>query len=67
MNDFVATAKLTPPQRMALAQKYADRWGKSWILLPNAMYGSWERALYAGLTSDGEILQRKREQVKGFR
>ena len=67
MNDFVATTKLTPPQRVALAKKHADRWGRSWILLPNAMYGSWERALYAGLTKDEEILQRKRDQLTGFR
>lgn len=67
MNDFVSTLKLTPGQRMALAKTHADRWGKSWILLPNAMYGSWERALYPGLTKDDEILLRKRQQVKGFR
>jgi 5'-nucleotidase (lipoprotein e(P4) family) len=67
MNDFVATANLTPPQRVALAKQHADRWGRSWILLPNPMYGSWERALYPGSASDAEILQRKREQLKGFR
>ncbi len=67
MNDFVSTAKLTAPQRVSLAQTHADRWGKSWVLLPNPMYGSWERALYPGLTNDNEILQRKREQLKGFR
>lgn len=67
MNDFINTAKLTPADRVALANKHADRWGKSWILLPNAMYGSWERAVYSGLTNDAEILQRKRQQLKGFR
>jgi 5'-nucleotidase (lipoprotein e(P4) family) len=67
MNDFVSTSTLTPPQRLALAKTHADRWGKSWILLPNAMYGSWERALFPGLTKDEEILLRKRQQVKGFK
>lgn len=67
MNDFVSTAKLTPEQRVALAKAHADRWGKSWILLPNATYGSWERALFPGLTKDEDILLRKRQQVKGFR
>jgi 5'-nucleotidase (lipoprotein e(P4) family) len=67
MNDFVATATLSPPERVALAKKHSDRWGRNWILLPNPLYGSWERALYAGLTRDEEILQRKREQLKGFR
>jgi 5'-nucleotidase (lipoprotein e(P4) family) len=67
MNDFVSTATLTPPQRLELAKKHADRWGRGWILLPNAMYGSWERALYAGLTTDADILRRKRELLKGFK
>jgi acid phosphatase len=67
MNDFVSTARLSAPERIALAKKHGDRWGKNWILLPNVLYGSWERALYPGLTNDGEILQRKREQLKGFR
>jgi 5'-nucleotidase (lipoprotein e(P4) family) len=67
MNDFVATARLSPSERVALAKNHAERWGRSWILLPNAMYGSWERALYPGLTNDAEILQRKRAQLKGFR
>ena len=67
MNDFVSTAKLSPLERIALARKHADRWGKNWILLPNVLYGSWERALYPGLTNDDEILQRKNEQLKGFR
>jgi 5'-nucleotidase (lipoprotein e(P4) family) len=67
MNDFVSTAKMTPGERMALAKTHADRWGKTWILLPNPEYGSWERALTPGLTKDDEILLRKRELVKGFR
>ena len=67
MNDFVSTAKLTPAQRLTLARQHADRWGKNWILLPNAMYGSWERALFAGITDDAAILRRKREWLKGFR
>lgn len=67
MNDFVSTAKLTPPERLALAKTHAGRWGKHWILLPNPLYGSWERALYPGLIKDEEILLRKREQVRGFR
>ena len=27
-------------------EKYRYRWGKSWIVLPNPTYGSWERSLY---------------------
>jgi 5'-nucleotidase (lipoprotein e(P4) family) len=67
MNDFVSTAKLTPTERVALAKTHGDRWGKSWIMLPNPLYGSWERAVYAGVTEDEDVLLRKRDQVKGFR
>jgi acid phosphatase len=67
MNDFVSTSNLSPMQRTGLAQKHASFWGRGWVLLPNPLYGSWERALYPGLTEDNEILARKRNQVKGFR
>lgn len=67
MNDFVSTASLTPAQRVALAQEHADRWGTQWILLPNPQYGTWERALYPGVSGDDAVLERKREAVKGFR
>jgi 5'-nucleotidase (lipoprotein e(P4) family) len=67
MNDFVSTASLLPLQRAALAQTHARFWGRAWVLLPNPLYGSWERALYPGLSEDNEILARKRSQVKGFR
>ena len=32
-------------ERTALAEQYADWWGRRWIMLPNPMYGSWEEAL----------------------
>lgn len=32
--------------REAELNKHQDRWGESWILLPNPIYGSWERDLY---------------------
>ena len=67
LNDFVSTAKLTPDQRMALATTHRRRWGLQWIMIPNPVYGSWERALYPGVSADAEILRRKRDQVRGFK
>lgn len=32
--------------RLAALNEYQARWGESWILLPNPIYGSWERNLY---------------------
>lgn len=66
LNDFVATAKLTTDQRMQLASAHRQRWGREWIMIPNPVYGSWERALYPGVSGDAEILRRKRQQVRGF-
>jgi 5'-nucleotidase (lipoprotein e(P4) family) len=32
--------------RFAEADKIKNEWGKRWIVLPNAMYGTWENAIY---------------------
>ncbi len=32
--------------RFAEADKVKNDWGKRWIVLPNAMYGTWENAIY---------------------
>ena len=63
----MSTARLAPPERLKLAMTHADRWNRSWFLLPNPMYGSWERALYPGLTNDAEILAKKKAALRGFR
>jgi 5'-nucleotidase (lipoprotein e(P4) family) len=44
-NDFVP-ARLPRPERDLLVERYRDRWGEEWIILPNPNYGSWEGALY---------------------
>lgn len=46
LNDFVSGAKSDSDKRRALAGRYAGRWGREWIILPNPMYGSWESSLY---------------------
>ncbi|HEX5759752.1 MAG TPA: HAD family acid phosphatase [Thermoanaerobaculia bacterium] len=68
LGDFVP-AKLAPEQRVEAARRHSDWWGRRWFLLPNPMYGSWDRALYDHDTtlSDEEVLRRKRMRVKGFR
>jgi 5'-nucleotidase (lipoprotein e(P4) family) len=46
-NDFVTV----PPEmntmagREELSRVYEPLWGERWFILPNAMYGSWERAI----------------------
>ncbi|MFN7965655.1 MAG: HAD family acid phosphatase [Acidobacteriota bacterium] len=46
LNDFVAAGE-SLETRAALVQRHADRFGKCWLMLPNPVYGSWERAAYA--------------------
>ena len=67
LGDFLP-ARLTPEERVEAAQKHTDWWGRRWFLLPNPMYGSWDRALYGHDTSlkDEEVLRRKIERVRGF-
>ena len=38
--------------RAAAAERYGQRWGQSWFLLPNPMYGSWMNSLFEGLDAE---------------
>lgn len=67
LGDFLP-AQLSPEKRIEAAARHSDWWGKRWFLLPNPMYGSWDRALYDFETSlsDEQVLQRKLALVKSF-
>lgn len=68
LNDFVSvSAAASPSDRVALAKTHSMRWRDRWVLVPNPLYGSWERILYQKMTKDPEILQKKRDTVRGFR
>jgi acid phosphatase len=68
LGDFVSGARVTPKNRVQLAQKYASLWGTRWFLLPNPMYGTWEYALFDHnlRLPDNEILQRKLDAIEVF-
>lgn len=62
LEDFVAGSKSQSGQRRELAQRYADRWGREWIILPNPMYGHWESTTYDfdyRLPRDQQLLRKK--------
>ena len=65
LNDFVLGSRVDPLARIERAQKYHAYWGSKWILLPNQMYGTWERALYGfdETLPRAEILKRKWEAL----
>ena len=48
LGDFVDAKdnNLSPQQRKAIVEEYADYWGEKWFMLQNIAYGDWEGALY---------------------
>jgi 5'-nucleotidase (lipoprotein e(P4) family) len=46
LEDFVIGSRADPSVRGKLAEHYAQRWGREWIVFPNPMYGHWEAAPY---------------------
>jgi 5'-nucleotidase (lipoprotein e(P4) family) len=66
LEDFVEGSMVESGLRRELAQRYARRWGREWIILPNPMYGHWESTTYDfdyRLPRDQQ-LQRKREALQ---
>ena len=46
--------------RFAEVDKVKNDWGKRWIVLPNAMYGTWESAIYEyGRLSDAQKAEKR--------
>ena len=67
LGDFIP-ARRPLAERAAAAGERSAWWGTRWIVLPNPMYGSWERAALGnepGL-ADAQSLARKRALVRGF-
>lgn len=46
--DFVAAGDYSAEERRELVHEHSDKWSVKWFILPNAVYGSWEQALYTG-------------------
>lgn len=61
LNDFVP-ANVSREERDALIERHAANWGTSWFMLPNPVYGSWERALLRDLP-DGATPAQRREHL----
>lgn len=65
LGDFVSVEG-DPEQRIAKASEYEQFWGERWVVLPNPAYGSWERSLFKGKSSDFDKLNAKFDKLEGF-
>jgi 5'-nucleotidase (lipoprotein e(P4) family) len=54
LGDFVSGVNTSVANRRVLSKTFQDYWGVKWFVLPNAMYGSWQTALYGSVASPDE-------------
>lgn len=47
LGDFIPDVKkdITPEKRKEMASQFNENWGVRWFILPNPMYGLWQRVL----------------------
>ncbi|HKR65841.1 MAG TPA: HAD family acid phosphatase [Thermoanaerobaculia bacterium] len=64
LNDFTNAREKTVAERDAIVAERRDWWGTRWFMIPNPMYGSWERALIGTTGTPCEQVQRKIEALK---
>ena len=67
LNDFakVFEDSKTVESRIAASDRFKNEFGRRFILLPNAMYGNWEQAIYEyNKLSEAEKAARRKNQLK---
>ena len=45
LNDFIYAKKMSPAENDQAVKNYQEYWGDKWFLLPNPLYGHWEKML----------------------
>ena len=70
LNDFsdVFENSRTVESRAAAADRYKEEFGKRFIMLPNAMYGNWESAIYGYnfKLSEAEKAEKRKKLLQGY-
>jgi 5'-nucleotidase (lipoprotein e(P4) family) len=67
LNDFdVAFEKKTVAERLAAVEQNRDKFGTRYVVLPNAMYGDWESAIYSNPTPSESRTERRHNTLKAF-
>lgn len=67
LNDFaqVFEDSKTVDSRIAASDRLKSEFGKRFIMLPNAMYGNWEQAIYGyNKLSEAEKAAKRKNQLK---
>ena len=64
LNDFTNAREKTEEEREAIIALRESWWGTRWFMVPNPMYGSWERAAIGTGGSPCEQLQRKIDALR---
>lgn len=64
LNDFTNARDKSQSERAAIIEQTRDWWGSRWFMIPNPMYGSWERALTGGQGAPCEQVQKKIDALR---
>jgi acid phosphatase len=64
LNDFVPASGKSVAERYALVDSVQSWWGQVWFLVPNPIYGSWERA---AITSGGTPCEQMQKKIDVLR
>ncbi|MFL6248573.1 MAG: 5'-nucleotidase, lipoprotein e(P4) family [Thermoanaerobaculia bacterium] len=64
LNDFASASGKTIAERNAIVDSVGNWWGEVWFILPNPMYGSWERA---AVTQGGTPCEQVQKKVDALR
>ena len=67
LNDFAEVfEKRTVAERLMAVEQNRDQFGTHYIVLPNALYGDWENALYLNMQSGETRDTRRKAALKAF-
>jgi 5'-nucleotidase (lipoprotein e(P4) family) len=64
LNDFADAREKSHAEREQLIAASAHEWGTRWFILPNPIYGSWERAAIGSGGTPCEQLQKKIDALR---
>lgn len=64
LNDFADARERSITERDEIVARTRSWWGTKWFMIPNPMYGSWERAATGGTGTPCEQLRKKVDALR---